>query len=241
MSNTIISLFKIHINRYINTILGLSGLMIVLMLVSVSIQVYANNPVIVFGVEGMGILFALLALVIFTRGRNGEGKFLSRLPVSHLQVFGVKLIVGVLVFLSIMALFLTVAAVIVGLLKIVGYQVTADRLFDVSVLAKTFVHFFKGYLWYMFLVCLVLFLERWMSAGEAIGMVIIVPILLMILFPLLFKMLNININFETLDYSFIKSIFQFIKANKDILVTIFYILLTALSSSLYRLRGFKSF
>jgi hypothetical protein len=241
MNSKIISLFKLHINKYYGTALGLAGVMLVLMLITVSVQVYSNNQPIDFGIRGFGPMFSLLALVVFARGKNGEGKFLSRLPVSKFQVFFTKLVIGVLIFISVIALFLSGAAVVSGLLKLAGYHVAFDRLFDIATLGKIFVHFFKGYLWYMFLVCLVLFLERWMSAGEAVGLIIVVPILLMMFFPLVFKMLNINIDFDNLNYDFIKSAFQFVKANKNIMTIVFYAVLTVVSSFLFRLRRFKSF
>jgi len=241
MSEIIIALLKIHINRYYKTALMFIGGLVVILLFAVSVQVYSNSQQIKFSIEPFAPLFALLAFLIFSRGKTGDGKFLSRLPVAKWHVYVTKLITGIVFYTFVIGVFLILAFVISGLLKIAGYQVAFNNMYNIDLLTKMLFVFVKGYLWYGFIVCLVLFLERWMSAREAIGLIILAPIVLMVIFPFIFKFLNFNIDFNAIDFSFLKAFADFVKMHKQVMLVVFYMTLTVLSGLLYRLRGFKSF
>jgi len=237
--NSIISLFKIHVNRYYKTTFMMVGGLLLLLLFSVSVQIYAKNQLIDFQISGFAPLLSFIGIFIFVRGRDGSGKFLSRLPVSEFQVFVSKLIIGILFYIVVVALFLLGASAVSILLHLADYQTSFGNMFEVATLIKGFYLFLKGYLWFVFMVSLVLFLERWMSAGEAISLIIFVPILLMIGFPLIFKFCNVNIDFSNIE--FFESMVDFIRKNAQILKVGFFVMITTVSMFLFRLRNFKSF
>lgn len=236
--DTYISLFKLHMNRHYKTGIIIMGIFLLIAVFAITIQIVFNNSPIIYQVVAIGKIMAFGGIFIFIRGRNGDGKFLSRLPISSLDVFIVKFITGIILYLAVFVGVNVLSEIIAFMLKIVEYKVSMSTMLSWSAFTSDFYTFFKIYLFFVFLVSLISFLERWMSAGEAIGLILVVPIVLSLLIPMVFKLFDINLH---IDSNVLMKVKDIMKSYGTFIKVFSYLMFIGLGAFMFRLRNFKSF
>lgn len=236
--STMVSLLKMHFSKYYKTVLVVSGVLLVIILFFSTMQILVNKDLIMFKAVEMGGFLSLIGIFVFIRGKNGEGKFLSRLPVSSYEVYFSKFITGLMFYVLVFLIFNISVEVVGGFLKLVGYKTLFSSSLGLSEFYRDATSFTKGYLWLVFLVSLVLFLERWMSSGQAIGLIILVPLVILMGIPAMFKLFDINVQILVRTF---EPMVDFMKTYGSQLKIFFYLVLLTSSVFLYRLRNFKSF
>ncbi len=182
----------------------------------------------------VGLIGPFLAL---SRGRNGEGKFLSRLPVSRYKVFFGK-VLFLIIFYVILTLSLFVGTwVIAGIVKLLGSPIHIADTPTLETLLRDGIKFIKTMPFFLFLGALSLWLQKWAKSNQANLLVVLGLVVVFGLIPLITVL---TLQHHSLTISSGEMTAYLNAYGTPVIVTINLILFFA-AMGLYRLRHFRIF
>ncbi len=234
-----ISLIHLYLRKDWPTIVTYVGILLVITL-ALSLVQMMGTQVITVNIFGVGTLLGLIIpLAVMRRGKHGEGKCLSRLPMARYRIFLVQFIYGIMAALAFMFLLRIGIEAIRGIVALSGYGVSPSVLLSGSDWMGDIRSFSRAYPVFVFLVAFVRWLEKWMNRDQALALAVLIPLIILFLMIIVPAVAQIHTAAEgpgivsyLMDWA--------IRYRQVILVTI-YVLLLGGSLVMYRVRHFKSF
>ena len=234
-----INIVKLHLRNKLHslTLLVLIFLTITLLLVSLQLTL-GSTGTIRSGMIFLGGWFGFLGpLFVLTRGKNGEGNFLSRLPMSRYEVFLGKVIFLIIAYLLVTACLCAGNWIIAGLVALLSNSANLSGMPDSHAILSDVVKFFKIMPLFLFLAALVLWLQKWIRSNAARSIVILGIVLVFGLIPLITAL---SVEHHTLTISS-RDIVNYLNAYGTPLIVAVNLVLFFGAMALYRLRHFRNF
>lgn len=234
-----ISLIKLYFRKDWPTIVTWVGILLVITL-ALSIIQMAGAGTIKVDIFGVGMLLGLIIpLAVLPRGKHGEGKCLSRLPMARYRIFLVQFIYGILVALAFMLLLKVGEDVIRGIVALSGYNVGPSSLLSATAWMDEIRGFARVYPAFVFLVAVVRWLEKWMNRDHALALVVLVPFVLLMIFLALMAVAKVST--ITDGPSLMSRVVDWTIRYRETIGTVIYLIMLAGPLFIYRVRHFKSF
>lgn len=234
-----INIVKLHLRNKLHTLTLLVLIFLTITLLLVSLQLTLGKAgSISSGMIFLGGWFGFLGpLFVLTRGKNGEGKFLSRLPMSRYEVF-----LGKVFFLIIAYLLVTVCLcsgnwIIAGLVALLSNSVSISGIPDSHAILSDLTTFFKIMPTFLFLAALVLWLQKWIRSNTARSLVVLAIVVVFGLIPLIAVLSSTH---HTLAISS-SDIANYLNTYGTPLIVAVNLVLFFGAMALYRLRHFRNF
>ncbi len=183
----IIEVMKLHFKNKQHSIIQFTMIFIAIVLLGVTIQLISwktghldTNTIKIPMLYVGSWLGALGGLFVLTRGRNGEGKFLSRLPVSKHTVFIGKVLFLITVYIAITAALFSMAWLSAGFVKLLYPSLHLAKLPALHEIYRDALSFLRAMPPFLFLAALGLWLQKWLGS-DTVRMLIILGILTIII------------------------------------------------------------
>ncbi|NOY23092.1 MAG: hypothetical protein GXO70_06245 [Acidobacteria bacterium] len=234
-----INIVKLHLKNKLHslTLIVLIFLAIALLLVTLQLTLVKGGTV-KSGMIFLGTWFGFLGpLIVLGRGKNGDGKFLSRLPMSRYKVFMGKVVYLILAYFLVTALLCAGNWVISGLVTLLSKSINLSGVPDSHAIIKDATTFFKTIPMFLFLAALSLWLQKLISSNQANGLVVLGLVLAFGLIPLITVL---TIHNHTITIS-LNNIANYLKTYGTQFIVGVNLLLFFGAMGLYRLRHFRNF
>ncbi|NOZ13055.1 MAG: hypothetical protein GXO69_05335 [Acidobacteria bacterium] len=176
-------------------------------------------------------------LFVLSRGRNGEGKFFSRLPLSRFEVFFGKLIYLMIVYLIITLVLCAGIWTIAGVLKLISPSLQFTGMPTFHSLFQDAAAFIKTMPLFLLLAALSLWLQKWTSSNMA-NLLVVLGVLFV--FGLLPVVTALSLQHYSITIPF-NDITDFLNTYKTPLITAMELGLFFGAMGLYRLRHFRNY
>ena len=239
-----IEVMKLQFKNKQHTLVSFILILLTVMVFGVVIQLISWNlkhldsntiriPMLYFG----SWLGALGGIIVLTRGSNGEGKFLSRLPMSKYEVFLGKILYLISIYLVITAVLVLSAWIILGLVKLLYPSLHFSGIPTLHVISGDVLRFIKYAPPFLFLTALGLWLQKWFSSNTARNMLILAILTIFIFIPVVIALFSVNHAFMISDSTILAFFNHF---HKPFLVVLEVVLFFG-AMGLYRIRHFRNF
>ncbi len=234
-----ISLIKLYLRKDWPTIVTYVGILLVLTLVLCLLQMLGTQ-VITVDIFGVGTLLGLIVpLAVMRRGKHGEGKCLSRLPMARYRIFLVQFIYGILAALMFMLLLRIGLEAIRGIVALSGYNVSPSALLSGSDWVSELRSFSLTYPVFVFLVAVVRWLEKWMNRDHALALAVLIPMVILLLTIIVPAVAKIHTAAE--GPGIVSHLMDWAIRYREAIRVVIYAVLLGGSLLIYRVRHFKSF
>ncbi|PJB79615.1 MAG: hypothetical protein CO090_05045 [Acidobacteria bacterium CG_4_9_14_3_um_filter_49_7] len=234
-----IDIIKLHLRNKAHSLalLVLVFLTITLLLVTLRLTLPRSGSV-KSGMIFLGSWFGFLGpLLVLARGKNGEGKFLSRLPLSRFKIFLGKVTFLIFAYVLVTGLLCAGNWIISGLVKLFSNSVSLSGVPNGQAILNDAITFFKTIPFFLFLAALSLWLQKRISSNSANGLVVLGLVLIFGLIPF-FTILTIQHHSFTISST---GVVNFLKSYGTLFVTTLNLALFFAAMGLYRLRHFRNF
>ncbi len=239
-----IELIKLHFKNKQHSLIQITLILLSIMLLGVAIQLiswkmgHLDTNTIKIPMFLMGPWIGTLGgLFVLARGRNGEGKFLSRLPMTKYEVFLGKVIFLAILYAVLAATLFSAAWLIAGIVKLLYPSLHFSGIPTFQGLGQDSLSFLKLTAPFLFLAALGFWLQKWFSSDTARNLLVLGILAITIAIPILTMLLSPN-HFLILTNN---SIARFFERFHGPLLAGLDLALFFGAMGLYRLRHFRNF
>jgi len=233
-----ITLIKLHFRKDILLLSTWVGIVLVLSLAGAVIQMAGSGPINVGHIVPGWLLGIVIPVAVFARGKHGEGKCISRMPLHRWVVFTAQFIYGILAAILFFLMLYLGLEVVRGLVVVSGNEVSQSVLLDGARWMNELGSFFYTYPLITFIIALVRYLQKWMSREHAMALIVIVPLLILIVIPFLVALFKQD---AVEGPRFIGRIIDWTIRHREAVSHAVKVMLIAGSFFLFRIRRFRSF
>jgi len=239
-----IEIMKLHFRNKQYELVSIILILLSIILIGVTIQLISWNigmhqtntiKILMFYVgPWLGVLGGLFVL---TRGKNGEGKFLSRLPIPQYEVFMGKVIFLLIGYVAITTALFSAIWLIVSAVKLLYPSLQLSGIPTLHAIGHDAMNFVKIAPPFLFLAALGLWLQKWFSSDNSRNLLILGILVIFVVIPTAMAFLSPNHSFVLTN----STIVAFIDRFHVLFLVGLELALFFGAMGLYRLRHFRNF
>ena len=233
-----LTLIHLHFRKDLVVLTTWVGIVLVISLAGAVLQMAGSGVISVGHIVPGWLLGFIIPVVVFARGKHGEGKCISRMPVHRWIVFAAQFIYGILAVLAFFLMLYVGLELVRGLVVASGNEVSPSVLLDGSRWANELGSFAFSYPIMVFIIALVRYLQKWMSREHAMALIVVVPLVILIGIPVLIGIFRQDAVAGANTFS---PVFDWLMRNREPISYVIKVMLIAGSLFLFRIRRFRSF